>query len=101
MRVNERGIMGSPDLVVEIVSPGSSRNDRVTKSAMYSSFSVPEYWLVDPETQTILPQVLRDCRYHSIPSADGFVRSHLLPGLVIDPRGVFDVPEWKAGLAGK
>jgi Uma2 family endonuclease len=40
-------------LVVEIVSPGSETNDRVTKRATYAAAGIPAYWLVDPDRNTI------------------------------------------------
>ena len=98
-RIRQRGIEGAADLVVEIISPSSSGIDRVRKSATYAAFGVPEYWLVDPNTETILAQELRDGRYHPLPSDDGLVRSKVLDGLVIDPREVFAVPDWFAEVA--
>jgi len=46
--VTERGIEGTPDIVVEILSPGTRVLDRRVKKATYARFAVPEYWLVDP-----------------------------------------------------
>lgn len=47
-------VVGCPDLVVEVVSPKSSRRyDRVVKLGYYASKRVPEYWIVDPEARTI------------------------------------------------
>lgn len=40
------GVVGPPQLVVEVVSPGSARLDGVRKRAIYESFGVGEYWLV-------------------------------------------------------
>jgi Uma2 family endonuclease len=46
---NRRGIEGAPDLVVEILSPGSASRDAVRKRAIYQAAGVPEYLMVDPE----------------------------------------------------
>ena len=64
-RVTEAGIKGAPDIVIEITSPSSQRMDRIRKSATYATFGVPEYWIVDPETETILVQALVDGRYQA------------------------------------
>jgi len=46
--ITEKNIQGSPDLVVEIVSPSTARKDRELKVKLYEKFKVAEYWLVDP-----------------------------------------------------
>ena len=46
--VTERGIEGPPDIVVEILSPGTRLLDQRLKKAVYARFSVREYWLVEP-----------------------------------------------------
>jgi len=48
-------VIGAPDLVIEIVSPGAEneRRDRTVKRQAYSKFGVREYWVVDPYQQTI------------------------------------------------
>jgi Uma2 family endonuclease len=51
--ITERAIEGAPDLVVEILSPTTSRTDRVTKAQIYARHSVPVYWIVDPEREVI------------------------------------------------
>jgi Uma2 family endonuclease len=51
--ITERAIEGVPNLVVEIVSPTTSRTDRVTKAQIYARHSVPAYWIVDPSEETI------------------------------------------------
>lgn len=46
--VTDRGMEATPGLVVEVLSPHSSRIDRVLKPGRYREFGVPEYWVVDP-----------------------------------------------------
>ena len=46
-------VLGPPDLVIEIISPSSRAKDRGIKRKLYEQFSVPEYWLVNPEHHTI------------------------------------------------
>lgn len=48
-----RGIEGAPDLVVEILSPGSRHRDKVRKLAIYGKHGVPEYWILDPVARTL------------------------------------------------
>ncbi len=47
------GIEGPPDLVVEILSPGTQERDRGYKRMMYARHGVGEYWTVDPEARTV------------------------------------------------
>jgi Uma2 family endonuclease len=56
-------IKGIPDLIVEILSPSTSKNDTQIKRELYEKFAVPEYWIVDPDDQSVLQLVLQDSRY--------------------------------------
>lgn len=47
------GIEGPPDLVVEILSPGTAERDRGYKLTMYARHGVTEYWIVDPDLCSI------------------------------------------------
>lgn len=51
--VKLHGIEGAPDLVVEILSPGSEERDRGYKLRMYARYGIAEYWIVDPTACTI------------------------------------------------
>lgn len=46
-------IAGVPDVIFEIISPGTGRRDRVEKKELYEKFGLKEYWLVDPSNKTV------------------------------------------------
>jgi Uma2 family endonuclease len=64
-RLTIRLEMPAPLLVVEVVSPGKTNRDRDyrDKRAQYQARKVPEYWLIDPNQQTVMVLTLRDGRY--------------------------------------
>lgn len=65
-------VVGCPDLVVEVVSPKSSRRyDRVVKLGYYASKKVPEYWIVDPEACTVERLLLTGTLYTIASNAEG------------------------------
>ena len=51
--LTEQNVRGAPDLAVEILSPSTRKTDEVTKRKLYERFGVGEYWVVDPELETI------------------------------------------------
>ena len=51
--ITEANIQGAPDLVVEILSPATAQHDREYKRTLYSRHGVREYWLVDPEEDSV------------------------------------------------
>ena len=51
--VEEDGIHGVPDLVVEVLSPSTAKNDKFVKKALYEKYGVKEYWIVDPANKTV------------------------------------------------
>ena len=51
--VTDKHVRGAPALVVEILSPGTRRRDLGVKSQAYERCGVREYWLVDPDAQSI------------------------------------------------
>ncbi|MEK7255348.1 MAG: Uma2 family endonuclease, partial [Bacteroidota bacterium] len=56
-------INGTPDLIMEIISPGYIRRDRVEKKELYEKYAVKEYWIIDPYTKSVEIYVMRDDRY--------------------------------------
>ena len=58
--ITDANIQGAPDLVVEILSPGTVEFDRGYKLALYGRHGVREYWLVDPDAETVEVLTLGD-----------------------------------------
>lgn len=51
--IGEKNIQGAPDLVVEVLSEGTTYRDLVKKKKLYARFGVKEYWIVDPWEKTV------------------------------------------------
>jgi Uma2 family endonuclease len=64
-RVAAKKIIGAPDLVVEVVSPGGEVMDQVAKYAVYARAGIPEYWIVKPDAKSVEVFVLERGEYHS------------------------------------
>ena len=52
-KIDEKGCHGAPDWVIEVVSPSSRKMDYERKTVLYREAGVREYWIVDPEKQTV------------------------------------------------
>lgn len=81
--IGSQHIAGAPDLVVEVLSPGTEPRDRTYKLQLYCRYGVREYWLVDPETETVevLALSLDGAQLEGRYGADDIVSSQVLAGL--------------------
>ena len=52
-KLTDMGCTGAPDWIIEIVSPGNSSHDYITKLNLYADARVREYWIVDPDKHSI------------------------------------------------
>lgn len=52
-KIKPDGVHGAPDLVVEVLSPGTAKRDKTYKKQVYEACGVQEYWLVNPEEKII------------------------------------------------
>lgn len=76
--VQKGKVRGAPDLIIEILSPGTEGVDRNEKRAVYERFGVKEYWIINPETKATEGYRLVADGYVSLPSAAGSIPSPLL-----------------------
>ncbi|HEX5505409.1 MAG TPA: Uma2 family endonuclease, partial [Thermomicrobiales bacterium] len=90
-RNQERYWLGA-DLVVEMVSPDRPERDLVQKRRDYAEGGIPEYWIVDPQRETIAVLRLEDGAYveHGVFGRGARATSALLPGFAVDVGAVFD-----------
>lgn len=51
--ITDANVQGVPDLVVEVLSPSTQDRDLGVKAHVYARFQIPEYWLVDPDAETL------------------------------------------------
>ncbi|MFC1463327.1 MAG: Uma2 family endonuclease [Candidatus Brachytrichaceae bacterium NZ_4S206] len=84
----------APDLIVEVLSPSTEQIDRTIKFEDYAAHGVSEYWLVEPETETVEQYVLSQGRYElAMKSRTGMLASVAIPGFEIPVRAIFDKEE--------
>ncbi len=83
-RVAAKRIIGAPDLVVEVASPGTAAFDRLTKYDVYARAGVREYWIVKSVQRTIEVLVLENGEYRSpgIFNGQATLPSRVVPGSV-------------------
>lgn len=89
--IKEENIAGSPDLIIEILSPSSENRDRVIKKKLYAKNGVKEYWLVDPQKGIIEALILGKNGYETLKvfSDREILISRLIEGLQIPLEQVF------------
>ncbi len=61
--ITEANIHGAPDLAVEILSESTRRTDEIIKRKLYEHYGVKEYWIIDPDLETVKIYRLTDNGY--------------------------------------
>lgn len=89
-------LTSAPELVVEILSPGSQniRRDRVAKFQLYGKYRVPEYWLIDKENQAVEVYRLEAAKLQLVSTLTGNdqLTTPVLPGFSCAASQVFVIP---------
>ena len=65
-KAQDKGIVGTPDLVVEVLSRSTSRYDRGHKMDVYEKFGVREYWIVSPAERSVEQYVLDGGKFYLV-----------------------------------
>jgi Uma2 family endonuclease len=89
--LTEKNLRGAPDLVIEILSPGSVRLDREKKRALYARHGIPEYWIVSPGERTVEVFRLQGQQYETaaLLEKSDTLQSPLLPGFTCAVKDIF------------
>lgn len=85
-KLDERGMRGAPDWVAEVLSPSTSRHDRVVKIPVYERAGVPEVWLIEPAERTLFVYRFEGDRYGPprIQGLRGTTPIAAVPGVSVD-----------------
>jgi Uma2 family endonuclease len=71
-KLTDKGCVGAPDLIIEVVSPYNPNSDYIRKLNLYDHFKVREYWIVNPMNETILIYRLDDKLQYCAPETYTF-----------------------------
>lgn len=94
--VGERNAQGPPDLAIEVLSPSTRRRDEIVKRRLYERTGVQEYWIVDPELETVKVYRLVGGKYQKTSELsledNASVSTPMLPDLEVPLKRVFEMP---------
>jgi len=64
-KLDEYGCLGAPDMIIEILSPSTSKKDYNEKFHLYEENGVKEYWIINPDAESVEVFVLENEKYFS------------------------------------
>ncbi|HIJ80509.1 MAG TPA: Uma2 family endonuclease [Desulfuromonadales bacterium] len=91
-KLDDKGCIGAPDLIIEILSPSTTRMDMTVKFELYQRHGVKEYWIIHPNDQTVLVFKRLETGLYGVPDrycADDTIPVTLLGDLQLDLTKVF------------
>lgn len=91
-KIDDRGCIGAPDLVIEILSPGNTQKEMGIKFDLYEESGVKEYWLVEPQDKVVLVYLLKDGKFRGIKPfiESNEISSALFPDLKFNVSDIFE-----------
>jgi Uma2 family endonuclease len=89
--IAKKNLVGIPNLIVEILSPSSTTRDQKEKLNLYQRYGLPEYWIVDPDSQTVDVYLSAANRLEKVETLKigEQLHSRQVPGLVLELSDVF------------
>ena len=91
-KVDGKGLKGSPDLAIEILSKSTAKKDKTVKKQLYEKAKVKEFWIVDPLLEYVEVYLL-DEQYNYVPPAvygnEDTIHVSLFEQLDIDLTAIF------------
>ena len=94
-KVDKKGCIGAPDIVVEILSPGNNKKELQNKFEVYEEALVKEYWIIHPDEHTFLKYVLNNENQYlaeRLLTVGDEVTTPILPGFSLSLEEVFSNP---------
>ncbi|AYL94005.1 Uma2 family endonuclease [Mucilaginibacter celer] len=90
-KVDERGCLGAPDIIVEILSPGNNKKELKNKYDVYEESGVLEYWIIHPAEKTFLRYTLIENKYQAsrLLTTGDEVSTPVLPGFILNLDDLF------------
>jgi len=89
--IDKEGYCGTPEMVVEVLSPSTAKRDKTVKLNAYQKKGVEEYWIIDPKQNTVVVYVLSEDKYIAYPYKEtDIVKLQKFKDCVIDLSEVFE-----------
>ncbi len=90
-KLDDAGCIGAPDLIIEILSKGNNKKELQNKYEVYEESAVKEYWIIEPESQTMLVYTLVNGKYQpsKLLTLGDKIITPILPGFVLNLDEVF------------
>ena len=90
--LDDKGAIGAPDWIIEILSPGNSRTEMKNKFEVFEENGIKEYWLIDPANEAVLVYVLNEQgKYIGLPpfTMEDTISSAVFPGFSLKVEDIF------------
>jgi Uma2 family endonuclease len=89
-KLDDAGCLGAPDWIIEITSPRTAKQDFNEKYYLYEEAGVREYWIIQPNENTVNVYVLEDGKYSLVDVYEsGEVPCQIFPDLVVSHERIF------------